>query len=346
VLAVAIAGLAGAIVLAGRGSFTTLAAALGNAVSGVVDDIMATPTPTPTEVVIADAPLLDAPVETYTNEATVDLTGSIPPAFVGQDAYLVRLYVTLKDQEPAPIREVPVPATPRFTIPGVELSKGANDFFATVVGPGGESEASPLVTYVLDAAEPKVVLDSPSDGATVNGRTVTIAGRTQGRAALVARNEANGASVTGDAAAADGSFSMILPIESGTNGITITATDPAGNAFSTVLTVLRGSGKLTLTLSASAFRFRISKLPDPITLTALVADPDGHPLGDATVTFTLSVPGLPAVTSQSTTDGAGAAVFQTTIPKGATEGGGLATALVEAGDLGSSTDRTVVTVVK
>jgi hypothetical protein len=335
-----------AIVFAGRGGFATLAAAFGNAVSGVVDDITATPTPEPTEVVVADAPLLDAPAEPYTNQPTVDLTGSIPTAVAGLDEYLIRLYVTLADQEPAPIREVAVPVTPHFTIPGVELTKGANDFFATVVGPGGESEASPLVSYVLDQAEPKVVLDSPADGATVNRPAVTIAGRTQSRTLLMARNEANGASITAQAAAGDGTFSMALPIQAGTNGITITATDPAGNTSSTVISVRRGSGQLTVSLSASSFRFKISALPDPVTLTAVVTDPDGRPLDGATVTFTLTIPGLPAVTRQTTTNGAGSAVFRTTVPKGATEGGGLATALVEAGELGTTTDRTVVTVVK
>lgn len=346
VLAIAVAGLAGFIVFAGRGGLATLAASFGNAVSGVIDDITATPTPAPTEVVVADAPLLDAPQESYTNEATVDLTGTVPPTLAGSPDHVVRLYVTLKDQEPAPIRDVPLPATPTFTILGVELSKGTNDFFATLVGPGGESDPSPIVTYVLDLADPKIILDSPADGATVNGDSVTLAGRTQGRAAIVARNEANAASVTTIANVADGSFSMELPIEPGTNGITLTATDPAGNVFTAVVTVLRGSGELTLSLSGSAYRFQVRGLPEPITLTAVVNDPDGRPLGDAVVTFTVSVPGVPAVTHQTTTNGAGAAVFQTTIPKGATEGGGLATALVDAGRLGNASDRTVLTVVK
>lgn len=346
VLAVAVAGLAGFVVYAGRGGLATLAAAFGNAVSGVVADITSTPAPSPAEFVVAGAPVLDAPAESYTNQATIDVTGTIPPAFTGQTGYVIRLYVTLQDQEPAPIREVALPITPRFTIPGVELSEGANDFFATVVGPGGESDASATVTYVLDDVVPNVVIDSPVDGATVNGQVVTIAGRTQGRAALVVRNEANGETSTAGAAASDGSFSIVLPIEPGTNGITITITDPAGNTASTVISVQRGSGKLTVSLSASAFRFKLANLPESIALTAQVMDPDGRPLDATTVTFTLSIPGLPAVTRQTTTNGAGSAVFQTAIPEGATEGGGLATAFVEAGDLGSATDRTVVTVVK
>lgn len=345
-LVTAVAALAATVVFAGQGGIARLAAALGSAVSGVVEDITATPTPRPTQVVVADAPGLDAPAESYTNQATVDLSGTVPIAFAGRSEYIIRLYVALKDQEPAAIREAPLPPTPRFTLVGVELTKGANEFYATLVGPGGESEPSPVIRYVLDTSKPKITLTSPKDGSKVNGGTVTIAGRTQSRSLVVGRNESNGSSATAQADTPDGNFTLDLPIEPGTNGITITATDPAGNVTSSVISIRRGSGKLTVDLSASAFRFRISKLPDPITMTAVVTDPDGRPLGEARVTFTLSVPGLPAVTSETATDGTGSAVFQTTVPKGATEGTGLATVLVDAGALGTATDRTVLTVLE
>ena len=35
--------------------------------------------------------------------------------------------------------------------------------------PGGESDPSPVVTYVLDTSIPKIALSSPKDGATING---------------------------------------------------------------------------------------------------------------------------------------------------------------------------------
>ena len=52
----------------------------------------------------------------------------------------------------------------------VKLTKGINDFSVTLVGPGGESESSPLVRWVLDKDPPVIKLTSPKDGAKINGR--------------------------------------------------------------------------------------------------------------------------------------------------------------------------------
>ena len=70
----------------------------------------------------------------------------------------------------------------------------------------------------------------------------------------------------------------------------------------TSLKVKRGSGKLTAKLTASTYQIKRSRLPEPITLTATVTDPDGKPLADADVTFTLSIPGIPTVTIDGKTE--------------------------------------------
>ena len=87
----------------------------------------------------------------------------------------------------------------------------------------------------------------------VNGKTVEINGKTQARSSMVARNAANGTSITGTAGT-DGLFTLSLGISTGTNEITITGTDPAGNAKDLLLTVRRGSGVLTAVLGASDYR--------------------------------------------------------------------------------------------
>jgi hypothetical protein len=162
---------------------------------------------------------------------------------------------------------------------------------------------------------------------------------------IVARNEANGASVTGKAAP-DGRFSLTLALEPGVNGITLTSTDPAGNVSDLVISVLRGSGKLTANLNASSVQFRTSRLPAPLTLTATVTDPDGHPVDGASVTFSLSIPGVDPITQDATTNSDGTAIFQTNVPDGATVGTGLATVLVETRSYGSITARAPIAIVK
>ena len=77
-----------------------------------------------------------------------------------------------------------------------------------------------------------------------------------------------------------------------------------------------------------------------------MTDPDGLPLAGADVTFTLSIPGIPTVTIDGTTNAQGKASFKTTIPKGAAVGQGNATVLVSTDEYGSTEDFTVITIVK
>lgn len=343
-LGLAVVAVGGVVLVAATGQLTRLVGGFGSAIGGLVDQVMATPTPAPTEAPVIGAPTLATPLESYTNLPTVDLTGTVPANVVGQTGYKIRIYDAPKDQPPARVAELAVGETSTFTVPSVALVKGINDFHATVVsGDGLEGPASPVVRYVYDTSIPKIVLSSPKDGATVNGTTVELVGRTQGRSTLTARNEANNATAT-TTAAGDGSFILTIPIDKGSNGISMTVTDPAGNAGSLVVGITRGSGELTATLRASGYRFKASALPHGLTLTTVVTDPDGQPIEGAAVTFTLSIPGVPVLTQDATTDATGTATFQTTVPKGATVGTGPATVFVTTDRFGTTSARAVIAV--
>lgn len=347
-LVVAVVALGGAIVFAGMGFLGKVVAGIGTAFAGAITQVTATPSPSPTEELAPNAPTLSQPTQPYTNQATIDLSGTIPAAYVGQEGVTIRIYRTLAEAGPEQVAEIPAGETPGFVVPGMELAKGRNDFSATLIGPGGESETSIIVTYILDTSKPKITITKPAKDAVVNGKTVTIQGKTQAHSALVAKNEANNASITGTAGD-DGSFKLVLAIDSGQNGIRITATDPAGNQGETVLSVLRGSGKLSARITASRYQFTRRSLPEDITLTVRVTDPDGRPLDGASVTFTLTPPGVAPISRALTTDGSGVARWQTTIPGGpggATVGKGNAAALVETEAFGTTTTQTVITIVK
>jgi len=319
-------------------AFNGITASLG----GFITDITAAPTPKPSAIAVSDPPTLQQPVEPYTAESTVDLVVTVPSAVAGDPNSRIRVYLALKDQAPAPIQEAPVAATAQTVIP-VELTKGINDFTVTIVGPGGESDPSPVVRYVLDQAGAKITIYSPKEGAVVNGTTVEISGKTQARSSLIARNAANGSSTSG-AAGTDGLFTLSLGISTGTNEITITGTDPAGNPKELVLTVRRGSGTLTVVLGSSEYRLSVAELPQDLTLTAAASDPDGNPLAGADLTFTLSIPGIPTVTQDVQTDEQGRATFTTPVPVGADPGQGSATVLLSSEAFGSTQDYTVITI--
>jgi hypothetical protein len=344
-MVVAVASLGIAVLLLATGGFAKVATAIGSSFGGFVSDITATPVPSASEPEAADAPVLQAPDEPYTNQPTVDLQGTIPASVAGHTDSRIRIYVAIGDGDPGIVEEIPVGDTQRFLVPDVALSAGTNTFTATILGPTDlESEASVAVSYILDTSKPRITFSSPKANSVVNGKTVTINGQTQGRSTISARNASTNATVSG-LADGKGAFTVVVPLGTGSNTIQVTATDPAGNANTANLTVRRGTGALTAQLAASFYQVKRSNLPESVTLTVVVTDPDGRALAGAKVTFTLAVPGVPAIASSELTTGAnGRASFTTTIPRGATKGQASATAIVDTDALGHTTDRTVITV--
>jgi glucodextranase-like protein len=344
-LVLAVLALGGAVLYTAGGNLGRVASSLAGSVGGLIGNLTATPSPSPSPLVIGATPTIESPQEPYTNAAAVDLVVVVPADALGPTTHKVRLYVALAGKAPKRLVEAPVGATSRVLIPSVKLVAGANDFTATVLGPAGETPPSLVVTYVLDQAAPKVTLTSPKDGATLNRTTVTITGKTQGRSVIFGHNDTNNTSTT-VVASADGAFSVLLALEPGANSVTVQATDPASNVGALTITIRRGTGKLSATLDASTYRFSRAKLPDPLTLSVLVTDPDGTPLAGARATFSVTIPGVPPITADRTTGPDGRAEFRTTVPKGAMVGSGPASVLVSAAALGTTSARTVLTIAK
>src|SRR4029077_1968548 len=93
------------------------------------------------------------------------------------------------------------------------------------------------------------------------------------------------------AADTKGTFSVVVALRTGVNTIQISATDPAGNAFTATLTLRRGTGKLTASLAASDYSISARSLPERVPLAVVVTNPDGQRLSGANTVFTLTVPG-------------------------------------------------------
>jgi hypothetical protein len=346
-LIAAVAALGVGVIVVASGGLGRVVTAIGSSFEGFVADLTRTPAPSPTDIVAADAPTLEPPDEPYTNQAAIDLEGSVPSEVVGATGTKIRIYVAIGKGERGIAKEIPVGATAAFVVPRVTLSPGANTFTATIVGPTDvESEQSAAVTYVYDRVKPKITITSPKNDAVVNARAAKITGQTQGRSTISIRNLTTNATVTGEADG-KGIFNVSVPIGTGTNEIQITVTDPAGNQNQTSISVRHGTGKLVARVTASDYTVSQKDLPESVRLTVTVTDPDGRPLPGANVTFTLAVPGVPAITSSVLSTGAdGRVSFTTTIPKGASRGVCQVTAIVETAALGNTTDRTVINIVR
>ena len=328
----------------GVGGLGFVVGGIGSTVGGFIENVTSTPSPKASVAALSDAPSLKQPKEPYTSATMVDLEVTVPTHLAGDPDHRIRVYLTLPDQDPTAIQEASLADAAKTIIP-VELTEGINDFTVTIVGPAGESDPSLAVRYVFDDTPPKITVTSPKNNATVNRTAVEIKGKTQARTTLLARNAANGSTIAGTAEA-DGTFTLSLALSAGLNKITINGTDPAGNVSEATFNVKRGTGKLTVVLSASSYQIKRSRLPEPVTLYATVTDPDGKALAGADVTFTLSMPGIPTITIDGKTTAQGKASFKTTIPKGTDLGQGSATVLVSSQEYGSTEDFTVITIVK
>ena len=345
-LAASIVVMGGFIVWAGSGGVGPFLASVVSGFGGFVETVgTAVGSTAPTEAPItSDAPVITSPEQPYTNAETIDVTVRVPAAIAGETGYTVRLYVTLPDTDPKILAEAPVGATSVLVIPGVTLAKGSNDLQASVLGPGGESELSPVVSWVFDNVKPKVAVTSPKSGASISKTSTTVKGKTQAGSTVRLANNVNGATAT-VVAGKDQLWEAKIAIGEGINVITITITDPAGNVNTGTLKLRHGSGELRAVLTGSAYRFKASKLPKQVSFTVVVTDPGGSRLAGATALFTVQVPGLEAIVSgEIRTNGSGSATFTTNIPKGAMKGSGLATVLVTTDGLGTITDRQVLTV--
>jgi hypothetical protein len=342
VLGLAVVALGGAVLLAATGLLGRAVSGIGSGLAGMIG-AAPTDSPAPSVIPLPDAPAFALPGTTYTSEETIDLQGSVPASVTGRTGYTVIIAAGLKGEDPADVAEIVVGETTVFSVEKVPLKVGVNVLTARIVGPAGESPSSPPIYVAVDLKPPPIAIKSPENGATVNGTTVTIIGTTQGRSDLIARNETTGQSISA-AAESNGTFKVKVGIRNGKNTITIQATDPAGNTSTESLDVVQGQGSLGAKISVSARTVNASDLPQDMLFTVTVTDPNGDRLPGAVVTFSVSVPGIPALTKEVKTGSDGRASYKVTLPKGASAGSALATALVTTDQYGDTSAKVTFTI--
>jgi hypothetical protein len=342
-LALSVVALGGAVFLTATGGIGPLVATLGSGFGNALGKLTATAIPSPSVIVATNSPIIGQPESAYTSQAQVDLRVTVPSDALGATDAKVRVYVALSGLTPAPIDDVAIGSSITVNVP-VDLTKGRNDFTATIIKSGVESEASPVVTIFLDQDAPKITVKSPKNGSTVNDPVVTIVGATEPKATIIGLNAANGTSVNTNSGV-DGKFSLILSLAPGTNAIHLDATDLAGNTSAVDLSYVQGSGQMTANLTASLYRISVSHHPSSLQLTVTVTDPTGAPLAGASAFFTIQIPGLGPISGSKVTGTDGRASFTTPLVGKIAVGAGAATVLVTHPVFGQTTDRVALTFV-
>jgi hypothetical protein len=313
ILLVAVIALAGAVALAITGGLGGAVADLGHSVGGLVGGITGqTASPGSSALTLpGGSPRLDVPVSAWTNSAAWDVRGLLPSGAAGSATLQLRIFVGA-DQ----VAQVPVPATVDFVVPAVPLQPGWNEISAAILGANGQGPRSAVIRINFDDQPPALKISAPRDKSTVTAEQATVSGTTQAASTIAVRNALTGGSAN-TLAAASGSFKVAIDVGDGTNVLSITATDPAGNATTQVVAVSRGASELAAKLALSEVKIAQSALPKRLVITLTVTDAGGVLVEGAKVDFSISPPGLPTETFTTVTAG-GVAKWSVPIPKAGT----------------------------
>ena len=296
--------------------------------------------------VALDTPVLDAPDNGgFTNQAIVSLSGNVPGAVIGKKGYEVRVYELSSDGTKRQVAQLSVGDTTRFSTAAIKLAEGKNTFVAALVTPSTEGQPSPEVVYTLDTTPPALTISSPADGSTQSASSAVISGTSDVGATVTVRNKQSpGGGLSSKIVGEDGRYAITVGLVAGSNSISVTSTDQAGNVTTSQLTVKRSFGKLAAHLAVGPSTFKAAG-PTTLRLTARATSSNGGPLAGAKAVFSVTVEGLgPIVSPEVTTDQTGTATWRVTI-SGATAGVGAATVMVTTadGDQVTATTRLITT---
>jgi hypothetical protein len=137
--------------------------------------------------------------------------------------------------------------------PTTALSDGSHTITINASDYDGNAATATSVTFKVDTVPPTLSVTSPTDNLITNSKTVTVSGTTNDVTSSPVTLTVNGSSVT---VGSDGAFSTTVTLSSGSNTITIIATDGAGKTTTVTRTV-------TLDTSAPVFK-SVTITPNPV----------------------------------------------------------------------------------
>jgi bacillopeptidase F len=274
-------------------------------------------------------PTLSEPSEPITAAATITVSGTLPQDLLEKSDAIIRIIITREDGSVITGAEITMPKTAGFDVAKIPLSAGSNVIEAVAVINGVEGTRSAPITVVRDTSAPSLTVTTPTPGAIMDGDSVTVTGKTDKDIDVQVRNETTG-TIDSGRSTTKGAFSIAITLRDGTNVLTITATDGAGN---------QTSKSIEISTSASVGRISIILNPGTIILstrkdfliTATATDSTGAPAANVRVCMYVSADGSPP--SQPvcvTSDVNGRAAWAYAFPNNFnTEGRGLVTVTYE-----------------
>ena len=275
-------------------------------------------------------PTLSEPSEAITAAATITVSGTLPQDLLEKGDAIIRIIITRDDGSVITGAEISMPKTAGFDVAKIPLSSGSNVIEAVAVVGGVEGTRSAPITVVRDTSPPELTITTPTPGEIMSGDSVTVAGKTDKDIDVQVRNETTG-TIEGGRSTVKGAFSVGITLRDGTNVLTITATDGAGNQTSKSVEISTSAsvGRISIVLNPGTII--LSKKPIEFRITATATDSTGAPAANVRVCMYVTADGAtPSEPACVTSDVNGRAAWNYAFPDNFnTEGRGLVTVTYE-----------------
>jgi len=289
------------------------------------------PTPPPASLEPGQ-PTLNELSEPITAAATITISGRLPQDLLDKSDAIIRIIITRDDGSVITAAEIAMPKTAGFDVAKIPLSAGTNVIEAVVVVNGVEGTRSAPITIVRDTSAPSLTITAPTPGEIMNGDAVTVTGKTDKDIDVQVRNETTGTIESGRSTT-KGAFSIDIALRDGTNVLTITATDGAGNQTSKSVEISTSAsvGRITIILNPGTIILSDRK---SFRITATATDSTGAPAANVRACMLVTADGAnpfpPPETLCVISDVNGRAAWDYSFPENFnTEGRGLVTVTYE-----------------
>lgn len=246
------------------------------------------PTPPPASVE-PGRPTLSEPSDPITAAATITVSGTLPQDLLDKGDAIIRIIITRDDGSVITGAEINMPKTAGFDVAQIPLSAGTNVIEAVVVVNGVEGTRSAPITIVRDTTAPSLTITAPTPGEIMNGDAVTVTGKTDKDIDVQVRNETTGTIESGRSTT-KGAYSIGITLRDGTNVLTVTATDGAGNQTSKSVEISTSASVGQISIILNPGTIILSKKPIQFRITATATDSTGAPAANVQVCMYVTAP--------------------------------------------------------
>lgn len=123
--------------------------------------------------------------------------------------------------------------------PGTALADGEHNISVNASDHDGNAASAKTVSFTVDTVPPTLSVSAPAEGLVTNAQELTVTGTTNDATSKPVTVTVNGEAV---AVNGDGTFSKAITLASGTNTVTVIATDKAGKTTTVTRTVVLDTG--------------------------------------------------------------------------------------------------------